>query len=322
MRIAPTRREQPLKRSRARGFVDEIRKNRTMYLMTLPAISFFLLFSYFPMVGIIVAFKQFRYNLGIFGSAWETPIYKNFLYFITTNEAWRAVKNTLLLNVAFIVVGLILEVGIAIILYELKSRIFVRVAQSTMLLPYFISWIVVSVMAFEIFNFDFGMANGVLSSFGLQRVDWYGESGYWPYIMILVNRWKTTGYGCIIYLAVLSSIDASYYEASALDGASKIQQIRHITLPLLMPSITTLTLLSIGRIMNADFGMFYAIVGENPILYPTVDVLDTFVYRNLRKLGDVGMSSAAGLFQSVIAFILLVASNSLARKYQNDGSIF
>lgn len=302
--------------------IKYISKYWMLYLMTLPGLIFFFLFSYLPMAGIIVAFKEFNISEGIFGSPWIHPLTKNFEFFVTSDQAWRATKNTLILNALMIIIGIIFEVGIAIILNELKNKYFKKMAQSMVLLPYFVSWIVVSMFTYAIFNADYGALNNLLKLLELSPVDWYNSPGYWPAIMVALSKWKISGYNSIIYLAVLSSIDLSYYESARIDGASTWEQIWHISIPQLAPTITTLTLFSIGRIMNADFGMFYSVVGENSLLYPTVDVIDTYIYRSLRKLGDVGMSSAAGLFQSVVAFILVLVSNGIARKYQKAGSIF
>jgi putative aldouronate transport system permease protein len=204
-------------------------------------------------------------------------------------------------------------------IFNMKLR---KILQGSLLLPYFVSWIVVSVFAFSTMNYDYGLINTMLRFMGRNPVDFYNTAAMWPFIMTVIYVWKSVGYSSILYTATIAGISPDYYEAATIDGASKFQQIWHITLPHLFPTMTILILLAIGRIMNADFGMFYSIVGENPMLYPTADVIDTFVYRALRKLGDVGMSSAAGFYQSLVAFVLVLVSNRLARKYQPEGSLF
>jgi putative aldouronate transport system permease protein len=300
----------------------ELYKNKTLYLMTLPGILLLFLFNYLPMIGTIIAFKDFQFNLGIIGSPWMKPIYENFLFFFTSGFAWSVTRNTVLLNLSFIIAGIIFEVGFAIIINELNGKYFKRIAQSFTFLPYFVSWIIVSVFAYNLFNYDHGTLNSFIGSIGLQKVDWYSKPELWPFIILLVNRWKFTGYGIIIYIATLAGIDSTYYDAAEIDGASRIKQIRYITLPSLMPTITILTLLAIGRIMNADFGLFYSLVGENSRLYGFVDVIDTFVFRTLRKSGDIGMSAAASLYQSFMAFIIVMTSNMISRKVQKEGAIF
>jgi len=290
--------------------------------MTLPGLVFFLLFNYLPLSGIILAFKDFNVGEGIWGSPFISPITKNIEFFITSPQAWRATRNTLILNALMILFGIVFEVGLAIILNEIKNRYFKKAVQSVILLPFFVSWIVVSMFVYAVFNVDYGVMNSLRAVFGAAPIDWYNNAGYWPLIMVAISKWKISGYNTMIYLAVLSGADQSYYESARIDGASTWKQILHISLPYLASTMTVLTLFSIGRIMNADFGMFYAIVGENSLLYPTVDVIDTFIYRSLRKLGDVGMSSAVGLFQSLIGFALVLISNVFARKYQSEGSIF
>jgi putative aldouronate transport system permease protein len=304
------------------SFYKEISSNFSLYSMALPAMICLLLFSYFPMVGLIIAFKDFKIGPGIFGSKWVHPFYYNFDFLFTSDAGLRAMKNTVLLNLAFIVFGTVIEVGLALLLSEIGNKHIKKIAQSFTMLPYFVSWIVVGVFAYNFLNFENGSVNAILSSLGHKKVNWYANAELWPFLLILFNRWKNSGYGAVVYLATLTSIDSTYYEAAEIDGANRWQQIRHISIPLLMPTVIILTLLSIGRIMNADFGMFYSLVGDNAQIYSTTDVIDTFVYRNLRVLGDVGMSSATGLLQSVLSFILVIGSNQLARMYDREAAIF
>ncbi|MCM3628722.1 ABC transporter permease subunit [Paenibacillus glycanilyticus] len=304
------------------GVIRELFKNRTLLLMFLPVAVLLFLFNYLPLAGLVIAFKDFDFTKGIFGSNWMDPLFDNFDYLFSSDTAFRAVRNTILLNALFITVGLIFEVGFALLLNEIRNKYFKRVSQSLTFLPFFISWIVVGVFAYNLLDFESGAVNHFLTTIGLQPIDFYSEAGLWPIILTIAVRWKATGYGTIIYLAALTSIDNSYYEAASIDGATRWQQIRYISLPMLRPTIIILTLLAVGRIMNADFGMFYAMVGDASLLFPTTDVIDTFVYRSLRKSGDIGMASAAGFLQSMIAFVLVIASNYAARKIDKDSAIF
>lgn len=303
-------------------FLKEIIRNKFLYIMTLPGLLLLFLFNYLPMLGTIIAFKEFRFDKGVFGSAWTNPIYKNFIFFFTNESAFRITRNTILLNLSFIIIGGIFEVFFAIMLAETSGRVFKKLAQSIAFMPYFVSWIVVGVFTINIFSYETGSLNKFINNLGFQSVNWNGEAGYWPIIMFLIFIWKMAGYYSVYYLATIAGIDLSYYEAAKIDGATKVQQIKFVTIPMLMPAVITLTLLQIGRIMNADFGMFYSVVGENAQIYSSVDVIDTFIFRTLRQVGDFGMASAAGFFQSCLAFIIVISSNKIARMYDKDAAIF
>lgn len=304
------------------GFIIEMIKNGQLYLMALPAIVLLFLFNYFPLFGLILAFKNFKASKGIFGSDWAEPVFSNFQFLLSSSQAIRAIRNTIFLNALFIVISTIFTVGFALLLNEIGSKRFKRLFQTLTFLPYFISWIVVGVFVYNLFNSEYGAVNGLLSSLGMDTVDWYSTPEVWPLILVLIHLWKGLGYGVVVYMAVLAGIDISFYEAAEIDGASRMQQMKYISLPMLKPTIIILTLLSLGKIMNADFGMFFATVGDASLLYSTTDVIDTFVYRGLRVTGDVGMSSAAGFFQSVISFILVVGSNLVVRKIDQDSALF
>lgn len=304
------------------GVIRELVRNRQLLLMFLPVATLLFLFNYLPLSGLIIPFKNFDFSKGIWGSDWMHPLLNNFDYILSSDAAYRAVRNTILLNALFIGVGLVFEVGFALMLNELRNKYFKRITQSLTFLPFFISWIVVGVFTYNLLNFENGALNRVLEWFGLQSVDFYSKASWWPLILTIAVRWKVTGYGTIVYLAALTSVDNSYYEAASIDGATRWQQMRYISIPMLKPTIMILTLLAIGRIMNADFGMFYAMVGDASLLFPTTDVIDTLVYRSLRKSGDIGMASAAGFLQSVVAFVLILVSNYAARKVDRDSAIF
>lgn len=304
------------------GVWRELYKNRALYLMFIPAAVVMILFNYLPMFGVVTAFKDFNFADGIVGSPWINPLTKNFEYLFSSGAAARATWNTIFLNLLFIFFGLLFELGFALMFHELRMKRFKNGVQFGIFLPYFISWIVVGLFSYNLFNYEHGSLNTILKYFGRAAVNWYENPNMWVVILVIFRIWKMTGYGMIMYIAALGSIDTSYYEAAKIDGASRWQQIRRISLPLLAPTAITLLLLNCGKIMNADFGMFYSMIGNNAQLYPTTDVLDTFIYRNLRLNGDVGMASAAGLYQSVLSTTILLCMNRLARKYNPDGALF
>lgn len=298
----------------------ELSRNRSLYLLALPGILCFVLFNYLPMFGIIVAFKDFNYRDGFFRSPWSGL--KNFGFFFNTYDAWDVTRNTVLLNGLFISTSLVLQVGFAVLLNEVRAGWFKKVAQSFMFFPYFVSWIVVSVFVYNIFHSQYGSLNHLLRGLGMEPVSWLSRPEYWTWILTVIYDWKWTGFGVIIYLAAIVGINEELFEAAEIDGAGRLTQIGRITLPLILPTAVVLTLLAIGRIMNSDFGMIYGIIGDNSMLFPTTNVIDTYVYRALRKMGDIGMSSAAGLYQSVVGFVLVLGSNLLARRYSAEGALF
>ncbi|OCT11853.1 sugar ABC transporter permease [Paenibacillus pectinilyticus] len=300
-----------------RGF----KKFIPLTLMTVPGLLYLVLNNYLPMFGIVIAFKNINFSKGIWGSDWIG--FKNFEYLFKTEDAFIITRNTILYNVVFIILGTLLSIGIAILLNEIKNRFMTRLYQSIILLPFLISMIIVSYLAYAGLSLETGFLNKtVLPFLGMQEINWYQESQYWPYILTLIHLWKGIGFSSIIYFAAIIGIDEEYYEAAKLDGASKWHQIRHITLPSLTPTITMLTLLSIGRIFYSDFGLFYQITMNSGALYSTTNVIDTYVYRGLMGLGDIGMSAAAGLYQSVVGFILVLASNYLVGKFNKDNALF
>jgi putative aldouronate transport system permease protein len=302
------------------SFGREMVRNRALYLLAVPGIIFFILFNYLPMFGVIVAFRDFNYRDGFFHSPWIG--FKNFSFFFTSSDAFNVTRNTIVLNSLFISTSLLLQVGFAILLNEVRSKMFKKLTQSFMFFPYFISWIVVSVFAYNIFHSDYGSLNRLLRSMGMQPLSWLSRPEYWTWILTIIYDWKWTGFGVVIYLAAIVGINEELFEAAEIDGAGRLRQITRITLPLIMPTAVVLTLLAIGRIMNSDFGMIYGIVGDNAALYPTTNVIDTYVYRALRQIGDIGMSAAAGLYQSVVGFALVMGSNLLARRFSEDGALF
>jgi len=298
----------------------ELSRNRSLYLLALPGLVCFLLFNYLPMFGIIVAFKDFNYRDGFFRSPWAG--FKNFSFFFTSYDALNVTRNTVVLNSLFITTSLVLQIGFAVLLNEIRAGWFKKLSQSFMFFPYFVSWIVVSVFVYNIFHAQYGSLNHLLRGLGMEPVSWLSRPEYWTWILTVIYDWKWTGFGVVIYLAAIVGINEELFEAAEIDGAGRVTQIGRITLPLIMPTAVVLTLLAIGRIMNSDFGMIYGIIADNSMLYPTTNVIDTYVYRALRQMGDIGMSAAAGLYQSVVGFVLVLGSNLLARRFSNEGALF
>jgi len=267
----------------------------------------------------VIAFQRFHFSTGI-----RSPFVglDNFRFFFGSTWAWLVTRNTLALNLLFIISGTIFAVFLAIILNELPAKKFLKISQSTMLLPFFISWVIVSFMLRGLLATETGLFNNILVSMGRDRIPFYSTAGYWYPILIIANLWKNAGHTTIIYLAAITGIDEGLYEASYIDGATRIQRIRYITLPLLMPVVSVLTLMALGRIFFADFSMFYALVRDNSVLMPTAEVLDTYVFRVFRNTGDPSLTMAIGLYQSVVGFITVLSANLLVKKYYPDGSLF
>lgn len=301
-------------------FLKDLNTHKWLWLMALPGIAIVFVFNYLPMFGVILAFKDYKIADGILGSKWVG--FDNFKYLFSTRDAWNITYNTLFLNSLFILTGTVGGILIALLVNEVNNKWLVKFYQSAMFLPYFISWVIVSYFVYSLLSYDMGMINSILSSFGMEPVQWYNEPQLWPAILTIVNLWKGVGYGSVIYLAGIMGIDGELYEAATIDGASKFQQVTRITLPLLSPLIITLTLMSIGRIFFADFGLFYNVTLDNGGLYSTTNVIDTYVFRALKFSGDVGMASAAGFYQAFVGFLLVLASNLFVRKINPERALF
>ncbi len=303
------------------------RKNKTnykkffpLYLMALPGIVYLFINNYMPLPGLVLAFKNYNARKGIYGSDWIGL--KNFKFLFATNDAFIITRNTLCYNLVFIIVNTAAAIVVAIILSELTHKI-KKFYQSVILLPYMLSMVIVSYLVFGFLSMENGFVNhSILEPLGLAPVAWYTEKKYWPFILVLVNLWKTIGYNCIIYLAAIISFDRGYYEAAAIDGAGKWKQITQITLPLLRPTIIMMTLLAIGKIFYSDFGLFYQVPQNSGALFPVTNTIDTYVYRGLLELGDITLSAAAGLYQSVVGFVLVLATNLMVRKIDPESALF
>ena len=302
----------------------KIKDNWELLLLTLPGTIWFLVFAYLPMVGIIIAFKNWQ----ISGSFMESLIKSkwvgldNFKFLFNSSDAWLITRNTVLYNVVFIILGIALPVTLAILLKELLNKKLSKFYQSSMFLPYFLSWVVVSYCLFAFLSPEKGYINGIISSLGGEKISWYTESKYWVFILIFMSQWKGVGYGTVIYLASICGIDKSYYEAAMIDGATKWQQIKYITLPSLKPVLIIMFITAIGGMFRADFGLFYQLPKNSGALYPVTNVIDTYVYRGLTNLGNIGMSSAAALYQSFVGLVLILVTNGIVRKVDNENAFF
>lgn len=308
------------KRHNKKSFLSDVKQNLFLYLLVLPGILYFIVFKYLPMFGVIIAFQDYRPIKGFFKS--EFVGFDNFVYFFTSKDWVRVTWNTIYLNILFIITGLFFSILIAILLSEIGSKHFKKTTQSIGILPHFISWPLVSMFVFSLLATDVGFINSVLTSLGFQKINFYSNAKMWPAILVIMRIWKGAGFGSIVYLAAITGMDQEIPEAAKVDGASRLQIITKITLPQLKTTAILLTIMGIGGIFHGDLGMIYALVGDNPSLYSTTDVIDTYVFRMLRQMNEMGMSSAIGLYQSVVGFIIVLITNSLARKFDPDAAIF
>ncbi|NOU62689.1 ABC transporter permease subunit [Paenibacillus sp. LMG 31461] len=289
--------------------------------MTLPGVLYLLINNYLPMFGVVIAFKNINFAKGIWGSDWVG--FKNFEYLFKTSDAYIITRNTILYNVVFIILTTVFAIGLAIMLNEIKNRFLSRMFQSFILLPYLISTVIVGYLVLSFLDVESGFINtSILPMLGMNSIEWYAETKYWPYILTIVHTWKDAGYLCVIYLAAIIGIDQEYYEAATIDGANRWQQMWGVTLPLITPVITIMSLLAIGRIFYSDFGLFYQVPLNTGALMPVTNTIDTYVYRALMNLGDFGMASAAGLYQSLVGFILVMISNFIVKKVNSENALF
>lgn len=314
------RRERRKMNNKIKTKKKRLQKQWPFFIMIIPGMIYLLINNYGPMAGIFIAFKKIDYGLGIFKSPWVGL--ENFEYLFKTDAALIMTRNTILYNVSFIVLGTILGIAVGIMLSELRSKAKTKFFQTVILLPYLLSWVICAYIGYAFLSKESGLLNSLLTSLGLQAVDWYNDPGKWPVILILVNIWKGIGYTSIIYMSTIIGIDKSLYEAARVDGATKWQEIRMITLPLLKGTIIMLTIMNIGRIFYSDFGLFYQIPLNSGTLYPTTQTIDTYVYRALMQQNQIGMSSAAGVYQSLVGFVLVLAANMIVRKISPDDAMF
>ncbi len=300
--------------------IKKMKRFLPIYLMMIPGFLYLIINNYIPMFGIIVAFKNYNYSLGIFGSKWNGL--KNFKFLFKTKDAFTITRNTLMYNAVFIILGNSLGILIAILLNEIRSKMAKKTYQTIILLPFLLSIVIVSYIVYGIFSTEFGIANHMLTSLGKDRISWYSTPKYWPFILTFINLWKNMGYNTVLYYATLIGIDVSYYEAAVVDGASRWQRIRYITIPSLIPTITIMVLMAISRIFYSDFGLFYQVPLNSGPLIDVTNTIDTYVYRGLRENSNIGMSAAAGLYQSVVGFIMVIAANTLVKRMGNGNELF
>lgn len=301
-------------------FRKDFWKKRVLWLMISPTLLFFIVFAYIPMPGAYIAFVDYNISKGIFGSNFVGL--KNFEFLSRTGDLWRITKNTLLYNLAFMLTGILFEVGLAVMISELKARWFKRISQSVILLPHFISMVIVGFFAYNLFNYNYGFFNTILTNLGFAKHEFYSDQGIWKYIIVAFNTWSSTGYGMIVYLAAITGIDAEIYEAAALDGVSPWQRIRYLTLPLLKPTIVMLFLFGLGGILNGSFDLFYNLIGNNSVLFPQTDIIDTYVFRALVGQFNLPLSGAAGFYQSVFGLIFVLTVNAVVKKLEPDYALF
>lgn len=291
------------------------------YLLALPGIIYMICNNYLPMFGIVIAFKNLNFRKGILGSDWCG--FDNFRFLFASNDAIAITRNTILYNVAFIILTTVFAVAVAILINEIRSTKAKKLYQSLILLPYLMSWVIVSYLAYAMLSGETGMINnGILKALGVSPVSWYNEPKYWPFILVFVHLWKSVGYAMIIYYSSIVGISQDYFEAATLDGATKWQQIKFITLPLLKSTVITMLVLQVGRIFYSDFGLFYQIPMNSGALYGVTRTIDVYVYNALMKSSDFGMSSAASVYQSIVGFVLIVAVNALLRKTSRENALF
>ncbi|MGL4521904.1 MAG: ABC transporter permease [Bacilli bacterium] len=308
-----------------RSIGKDLKKNKSLLLLVLPGALWLAIFCYLPMVGTVIAFKDFRISSdGFFASIMQSEWvgFENFQFLFSTNDAITATKNTILYNFGFITAGVVAAIFIAVVMSEISNKRLVKTYQTGILLPYFLSWVVISYFVFTFLSTDKGLLNDILGMFGLEDVSWYTEPQYWPFILVFMGVWKGVGYSSIIYFAAIMGIDRSYYEAAMVDGATKWQQFTKVTIPQLLPLMTVLIILDIGRIFRADFGLFFQIPRNSGPLYDVTNVLDTFIYRGLTSTGDLGMATAAGLYQSVVGLLLVLLTNWIVRRLDSESALF
>jgi len=292
-----------------------------IYIMMLPGFIYLAVNNYAPMFGLVIAFKKLDWNKGIWKSDWIG--FKNFEYLFASSDAWTMTRNTLGYNLIFIILGAVVAIAVAILLNEITSKYSSRVYQTLILLPYMISWVVVSYLIDAFLSSETGMINlGILQKLGLDPIVWYQEKKYWPFILVFVYIWKNIGFSMVIYLSSIVGIDKELFEAAKIDGATKWKQIRYITLPLLKPTVITLLIMNIGNIFYSDFGLFYQVPRNSGALFDVTQTIDTYVYNALMQQGNIALSAAAGFYQSVVGFVLVIVANAVVRKYNKESALF
>lgn len=308
-----------MKKEKVSPLKSKIRNNIPLALMSLPALLYLFVFSYLPMFGVVIAFKDYNYTAGILGSPWAG--FKHFKYFFTSNDAGVILRNTILYNLLFLILGTFLKVLVALLLYEITSKKLLKTYQTSIILPNFISWVLVAYIGYALFSYESGMLNDIRGIFGLSEINWYNTPKYWPFILTIFEMWKGVGMGCIIYYASLMGLDPSLFEAAALDGANRFKQIIYISIPGILPTICILLILGVASIIGGDFGLFYQLPRNSGLLYPVTDVISTYVYRGL-QMGNMSSTAAIGLFQNVVGLILTLGTNWFVKKVNPENAMF
>ncbi len=308
--------EAPLSQS---SRASRFKKSLPLTIMALPAFLYIFIFNYIPLYGLVLPFKDYKPRLGFLGSKWIG--FKNFEFLLNNEQLIHAVKNTLMYNVVFIILGTAISVFVALMLYEM-SRTSVKIYQTAIFVPHYISWVIAAYVFMVFLDMDYGILNKIITSLGGDAVLWYNNPKYWPVILTIAHIWKGFGYSAVIYYSALMGLDESLFEAAELDGAGKLKQMWYISLPGIRNMIIMLFIMHIGKIFNADFGMFYNISLNSPLLYKTTDVIDTYIYRTLIELGDVGLSSSVSMLQAVLGFILVITTNTIVNKIDSDSALY
>jgi putative aldouronate transport system permease protein len=304
----------------ARTLTSKRLDNLQLFLLALPAIVLIFTFAYVPLAGIVLAFKQFKVTLGVFGSPWAG--FSNFEFFFKTADAWRTIRNTLGMNLLMMVVGLVCNISFALLCFNLYRKTAIKAYQTITIIPSFLSWVVVGYLVYALLKPSGGIVNRLIGLLGGNSVNWYSEPSKWPFILLIASLWHGVGNGSLFYFASLMSIEKDYFEAASLDGATKWHEFWYIILPHLIPLIIIMQILAIGNIFRADFGLFFNVTRDSGVLYPTTDVIDTYIYRALISLGNIGMSAAVGLFQSAVGFVLIITANWIVKKIEPDNALF
>lgn len=294
------------RKGRGKSFFHELKKSRTLLLMLLPAAVTIFIFAYLPMGGMILAFKNFNYKDGIWGSPWTKGIFDNFKFFFLSGKAFSVTANTFLYNLSFIAVNTFFAVLFAVILSEAGNKYFKKLTQSAIFLPYFVSWVIVGTIAYNLLNYENGVVNGILGMLGLEPVNIYANGPAWRIIIVLFNAWKSVGYSMVVYLAAVTGVDMQLHESAKIDGANIFQRVRHVTFPAILPTVVTMVLLDVSKIFRGNLDLFYQLVGKNGALYDSTDVIDTFVFRSLLETSDIGMAASAGFYQSILCFVTIM----------------
>lgn len=306
---------------KSRSQLNNLIQNRSLILMCIPAILFFLVLAYLPMPGLYLAFIKYNYTDGIFKSPFVG--FDNFNFLVMTGDLWRLSLNTIMYNLAFILIGNVLQIVVAVFLNEIRVKWFKKISQTLMFLPYFISAVLIGLIAYNILSYDYGLLNSMLTSLGMEKVKTYSNAGIWPLIIVLTYLWQTTGYGSIVYFAAIMGLDNEVIEASEIDGANAFQRILYIVLPWLKPTFIILLLFSLGGILRGNFGLFFNLVGaNNTALYATTDIIETYVFRALMTNFNFSIGSSVSLYQSLFGFALVVTVNWLVKKFSPENSLF